>query len=152
MLLGGGLGASAIKTSTSNTTRMEEVPPLALDVGVLEADLLQLPADFGSATSPSPSPSSSKPSNALRKLHLEELFAQWISLPETQQRVSESSPYFLIHTSSQCVQSAAILNLVNEFGVLDALGFCGVITSYIKLEELEFYCFCVVDVVFARIV
>lgn len=74
-----------------------EPPPLALDMGVLDPDLLQLPADFSPA-SPSPSPSSSshgatKP-GALCKLHLEELFSQWISLPETQRLVSPCNPLY----------------------------------------------------------
>lgn len=71
-------------------------PPVAvLDLGVLDPDLLQLPADFpcgGSATSSSSSSSllshdPSKPS-ALCKRHLEELYAQWISLPDAQRLVS----------------------------------------------------------------
>jgi serine/threonine-protein phosphatase 2A regulatory subunit B'' len=63
-------------------------------MGALDPDLLQLPADFAPASSsPSPSPSSSSHSpgtkpGGLCKLHLEELFAQWISLPETQRLVS----------------------------------------------------------------
>lgn len=86
------LGASSATTTTS-MEQQQVAPPMALDMGVLDADLLQLPADFGPA-SPSPSASSSSASfhsskpGALCKLHLEELFAQWISLPETQQRVS----------------------------------------------------------------
>ncbi|KAG0624974.1 hypothetical protein M758_2G017900 [Ceratodon purpureus] len=70
-----------------------ESPP-ALDMGVLDAELLQLPHDFF-PSSPSPSPSSSShgggsKAGALRKLHklhLEEIFEQWISLPETQRLV-----------------------------------------------------------------
>lgn len=67
--------------------------PLTLAVADLDPDLLQLPADFTPFASPSSSsPASVGVSNKLGgvcRLHLEELYAQWISLPDTQRLVSD---------------------------------------------------------------
>ncbi|KAH9569798.1 hypothetical protein CY35_02G009800 [Sphagnum magellanicum] len=57
---------------------------MGIDMGLLDLDLLQLP-DLPS--SPSPSSSSTSPKHSLSHARLDDLFAQWLSLPDTQRLV-----------------------------------------------------------------
>lgn len=70
-------GAAA--TAAPAAAVVMEASTMSLDIGVLDTDLLHLPADF------LPSPASKSP--PVCKLHLEDLFSQWISLPDTQRLV-----------------------------------------------------------------
>jgi hypothetical protein len=57
---------------------------MGIEMGLLDLDLLQLP-DLPS--SPSPSSSSTSPKHSLSHARLDDLFAQWLSLPDTQRLV-----------------------------------------------------------------
>ena len=65
--------------ATAAPAAVMEASTMSLDIGALDTDLLHLPADF------LPSPASKSP--PVCKLHLEDLFSQWISLPDTQRLV-----------------------------------------------------------------
>jgi serine/threonine-protein phosphatase 2A regulatory subunit B'' len=70
--------------NTEDYTKGMMESSMGIDMGLLDLDLLQLP-DLPS--SPSPSSSSTSPKHSLSHARLDDLFAQWLSLPDTQRLV-----------------------------------------------------------------
>jgi hypothetical protein len=73
--------------NTEDYTKEMMESSMGIDMGLL--DLLQLP-DLPS--SPSPSSSSTSPKHSLSHARLDDLFAQWLSLPDTQRLVELTVP------------------------------------------------------------
>ncbi len=75
--------------NTEDYTKGMMESSMGIDMGLLDLDLLQLP-DLPS--SPSPSSSSTSPKHSLSHARLDDLFAQWLSLPDTQRLVELTAP------------------------------------------------------------
>ncbi len=91
--IGGGNGKRKQKKkeqlNTEDYTKEMMESSMGIDMGLLDLDLLQLP-DLPS--SPSPSSSSTSPKHSLSHARLDDLFAQWLSLPDTQRLVELTVP------------------------------------------------------------